>query len=668
MIRRSHAAAVAAALALPTAAAAQAQPDTFRLGEIVVSVTRLPMSVGEVPAAVTVITGDELRAAGTRLLVDALRHVPGIAVAQGGSTGAMTSLFLRGGESDYVRVLIDGVPANEPGGAFDFAHLPVENIERVEIVRGPASVLYGSDAVAGVIQIFTAAGSAAPRVAASIETGRAARIGVDLDGEAATGRGTATAMDASATGSSGRFLWGFGAARYDTDGAYALNNDYANRSGSLRLGVGAPAAARPDAALTLRWREYRYHFPTDGAGRIVDANQYSAGETVTAALEAGHRLAPGVEARALLSLFRGSTIFDDEPDSPADTLGSFAARSDAQTRRGNADVRLDVHGPAGSVTTVGAAFERQRGRTHYLSQSQWGPWESSTDDERESRALYAQHVATHGSAVTTTAGIRVDDGVFGTFTTCRAGVNVRAARTLTLRAAAGTAFKEPTFYENFAEGFVTGNPELRPERSRSVEAGFEIGAARASFGATGFRQRFRDLIQYVGGAPAGEPSYHNLAAADAEGVEFTARLRPLTGSPLAVHAGYTRLRTRVRDAGEEGDIAFMAGSPLVRRPDHSATLTAALPLRTLHLHAALRYVGARDDLDFSSWPPERVRLPAFTTVAAGAELPLLRAASGRSVHLTLRAENLLDERYQEVAGFPSPARAFFIGLRTDSGR
>src|SRR5881628_2604501 len=138
----------------PSSLSAQGQ-DTITLKPVVVTATRVPAPRDAVPAAVTVLTGDALRARGIRTVADALRLVPGAAVMQTGSFGGQTSLFLRGGESDYVKVLVDGVPQNTPGGAYDFANLTTDNVERIEVVRGPASVLYGSDAMTGVVQIFT---------------------------------------------------------------------------------------------------------------------------------------------------------------------------------------------------------------------------------------------------------------------------------------------------------------------------------------------------------------------------------------------------------------------------------------------------------------------------------------------------------------------------------
>src|SRR5216117_1865001 len=146
-------------------------PDTVMLNPVVVTATRFPRSAAGVPAAVTVLRGVELRAQGIHTVFEALRDFPGATVVQTGSFGGQTSLFLRGGQSNYVKVLVDGVPVNQPGGSFDFANLTTENVDRIEVVRGPASVLYGSDAVTGVVQIFTRRGRGGPRATASVRAG-----------------------------------------------------------------------------------------------------------------------------------------------------------------------------------------------------------------------------------------------------------------------------------------------------------------------------------------------------------------------------------------------------------------------------------------------------------------------------------------------------------------
>src|SRR5690606_26155883 len=143
------------------------------------------------------------------------------------SHGGLTSLYMRGGESDYVQVLVDGVPVNQPGGAYDFAHLRTEDVERVEIVRGPVSVLYGSDAVTGVVHVITKRGAGEPTLTGSVVGGRAQRVGADADGSFGS-----LAFDAGVSGADGGVDYAASVSHFDTPGAYAYNNDYANTTAS----------------------------------------------------------------------------------------------------------------------------------------------------------------------------------------------------------------------------------------------------------------------------------------------------------------------------------------------------------------------------------------------------------------------------------------------------
>jgi vitamin B12 transporter len=682
--RSTHAAALLTAAVIAAAATplpAQTPPagaDTIPLREIVVTATRLPTPLHAVPAAVTVITGEELRARGVRFVADALRTVPGAQLAGGGSPGAITSLFLRGGQSDYVQVLIDGVQVNEPGGAYDFAHLATHDIERIEIVRGPVSVLYGTDAVAGVVQIFTREGHGAPSLSASVEGGRYGKGGATPGGSEASGGASALAFDASLAGEAAGVHYKFGAARSGSDGLYTENSDYLNRSLSARatwrsgarFGNAAarrtPPATASDAAISARWTDHRYHFPTDGAGRIVDLNQFSTGTSLVAGLDAGRYITPRVEARLGAQLHRNETGFDDRPDSPADTLGAFAAESEALTLRRSIDARTNLYGQR-AVLTLGGAAAWQEGRSRYVSYSEWGPWESESDDARSNRAAFAQLATSPVAALTLTLGGRLDDSdMFGGYTTYRAGANVRVAPFATLRASVATAFKEPTFYQNFASGYVTGNAGLQPERSRSAELGALVDIGSATLNLTVYRQRFADMIQFDGRPREqrrDEPNYYNLGAASADGVELdvTARVMPA----LELRGGYNFGATEVTDAGLGSDRAFLDGRSLLRRPAHSGSLVATVtPRRDVRLALTGRFVGERDDLDFAgAWQGARISLEPYAVFDVAGELTALRTSRLGEFALTVRIENLFDAQYEDIANFPGRGRALYLGAR-----
>src|SRR5688500_5575588 len=246
---------------------AQVPADTARLAPVTVTATRLPVSQRAAPAAVTVITGDELRARGITRLTDALRDIPGASVVQSGSFGAQTGLFLRGGESDYTKVLVDGIPLNDAGGAIDLAHLSVADVDRIEIVRGPASVLWGSDAVTGVIQIFTNR-SVRSRIRMAARGGTYATR--DVSADVGLVRGTSELSVAAAS--------------HGTDGALDFNNDYRNRQASASLRI-APAERKALRAI-VRHTDATYHYPTDFLGTPVDSNQYRREKRLVTGIDA----------------------------------------------------------------------------------------------------------------------------------------------------------------------------------------------------------------------------------------------------------------------------------------------------------------------------------------------------------------------------------------------
>ena len=658
-------------------ASAQELPDTFQLGRIVVTATRIPTPRGAVPVAVTVLMGDDLRSSGIRFVADALRGVPGASVFRSGSHGGLTSLFLRGGESDYVQVMVDGVVLNDPGGAIDLGQLTTDNIDRIEVVRGPVSVLYGSEAVTGVVHILTSQGEGRARLTVGGDVGVAGRLNGDASscpGYPGTpcpegsdlGSYTTRSWDATLTGGSRLVQYSLSASIFDTDGAYAFNNDYANRTASGRVRVRGGGV---DVALTARYTDGLFHFPTDGAGRLTDENLYRSSESLAIGLEAGRFLSPRLEVRAALTYHDGDYRTVDEPDALGDTLGFFASTSSSGVDRRKAVLWGNLHLPASAIATLGFEVERQTGVSDFASKSQFGPFESSTSNDRSNRAVYAQVVAAPTTRLTATAGARTEENDrFGSFRTWRAGASLRVLEGTTLRASAGTAFKEPTFFENFAEGFTRGNPALKPEQSRSWEIG--LGQAflggRVAVDGTWFDQRFRNLIQFTGQPAPDQPNYTNIGEASSRGLEIEVRLGRVDGRSLT--GSWVRLGTEVTDAGLGADPLFQQGQALIRRPRNRLHFTGTAPLGTrLRGGGMLTVVGARPDLDFLTDPSgARVTLPRHAVLDLYAEYRVIERGS-RDVTVRLRIDNLLDEDYSETANFPAPGRALSLSMRAGTG-
>jgi vitamin B12 transporter len=646
---------IAAAIAVVcTAAAAQELQDTTQLEELVVTATRLPTEPDQVVSSVTTLRGEDLRARGVHFVQDALREVPGASVVQVGSFGGVTSLFLRGGESDYVKVLIDGIPANQAGGAFNWANLTTDNVDRIEILRGPGSVIYGSDAVSGVVQIFTRQGQAG--------------LAVEGGGEA----GTFGTMNGHAAilGGSSRFGYSADASRFSTDGIYRFNSDYGNTA--LSASLRALPDERTDAAISARFNNSRYHFPTDFAGVLSDSNQASAEEMLSLAADVGRQLGDRVEVRLTAGGSRTDGTFDDAPDSPADTVGfGFASHRDTRAARGTLDTR--VNAGLGDVVTItaGIGVERESERQSGQTTSNFGGIATTPDTpfdrDRTILGYYAQGLLDLPGGLAVNLNARLDDNsAFGTFFTYRAGAAFRLGLGTRMRASVGRSFKAPTFCEQYCDApFVVGDSSIRPERSNSWEAGVEqdLVPGRLSLWAIYFNQRFKDIVIYDASGAPGEPTYRNGAAARSRGLETGVSVS--VGNSVSASASYTYLSAVATDDAGLPSASFAAGSRLIRRPQHTAELTVrGRVLSRATLAGSLSYTGVRDDVDFREFPATVVRLPAYAMVNLAADIEVMRAAPGRpGLSAVARVENLFNERYEPVVGFTGRRRGVFGGAK-----
>ncbi|HVZ78657.1 MAG TPA: TonB-dependent receptor [Gemmatimonadaceae bacterium] len=637
--------AAAAVVATPALLTAQAR-DTARVAPVVTTATRTPLDPQQVPASVTVITGEQLRALGITTVADALAATPSVAIAQSGSMGGITSLFMRGGESKYVKVLVDGVPVNDPGGAIDLGSFTTDNIERIEVVRGPASVLYGADAVSGVVQIFTRDGRGPLRATVQAR-----------GGTYHTGDGEVTLAGGSPAAS-----YSLSASRHQTDGIYPFNNQFAESVVSART-VLAPDSA--DALqLALRYTDSRYHYPTNSAGNVVDHNAFTSGDRTVLGAQYTHTFSPAIALVVNAASNETSGGTNDQPDSTGGDL--YVSLDGVRTR--SVDARVNIRDAMDrAMLTLGASMEAEDQASQ--SQGTFGgyPYSSTFTAFRRNRAGYAQALWRDPSGVTLVAGARVDDNQqFGTFGTYRVGVNYLAATGTRLRAAVGTAFREPTFFENYSTGYVTGNPSLRPERAASWEAAVEqqLLDDRVTVGVTAFSQDFRDMIDYTSGMSACGYSYCNVARARAAGEEYEATAR--LASWASASAGFTHLDTRVLTPGFDTTSAglYHAGQSLIRRP--RASWNAALAAQAAgrgSLDVRFTYVGERADRDFRPYPAVPVTLPSYLRVDLGGSLDISHAADGTGTALTLRIENLTDRHYQSVFNFLAPGRTVLAGLR-----
>ena len=641
--------AVAFALTFVSYQVAGAQAtDTAQLGIVVVSASKVPKPANSLTQAVTVLSGDDLRARGVARVSDALREVPGAALVQTGSYGAVTSLFLRGGESRYTKVLIDGVPVNASGGFFDFSHLTTDNIDRIEIVRGPASVLYGADAVSGIVQIFTRRGSSDPRASIGARGGTYHSVDIDADAAGPTPLGG----------------FSLGAGRHSTNGILPFNNEYQN--GTLSSALTLARGAAGEARLSARYTAAEFHYPTDFAGQPVDSNSYRTQHRLTVGFDAARSLNSIIQARFLA----GSNDVSDLTEDIAVPFGGTTPEHSAFKSRGyrrSAEGRLAFFLPTDATITVGAVYEREHENSSAGSGAVGGPTvqTDSFDASRRNVAYYSELLGNLTERLSYTLSGRLDDNSdYDRFGTYRIGANAELLPALRLRASVSTAFNAPAFSQLRPTLYTVGSPNLRPERIRSAEIG-AITSFRpdlVQLSASYFAQRFSDLIQYVnGGPPTFKGSYANLTGATSNGYEAELQVSPVRN--WRGSASYTFVKPRVREIDPSYQGGDQVGDALIRRPSHSGSLVVSYAVpSSASLGASVSYVGKRPDTDFAQFPSPRVTLPSYTKLDLSAELPITGAHRG-GLKLSGRIENAFDKRYEDVLHYAAPGRTILIGAR-----
>jgi vitamin B12 transporter len=602
-----------------------------------------------------VITGEELRARGITRVSDALKSVPGATLVQNGSTGSVNTLFLRGGESRYTKVLVDGVAVNAPGGFFDFSHLTTDNIERIEIVRGPASVVYGADAVSGIVQIFTRQGRGS--------------FNMSINGGAGNYGSRELTVDANGTGGPIRYSVGGGTRR--TDGQLSFNNNYYN--GTLSGSLGMTSKGGSDLLASARYTNAEFHYPTDFTGAPVDSNAYRVQHRLTVGINGKSELSETVTGRVQLGTNEVSDLTEDLTPgfSPEGVAPLVRSRLFSRNKRRSAEANLAFKLPEASTLIVGAEYVHESEGSVNAEGEAGGPTAptSTFDAKRHNTALYSELTAFSPAGASLALSARRDDNSdFDAFTTYRAGASVPAGQSSRIRASISTSFNAPAFNQIRPTLFTAASPDLKPERARSWEVGIEqtlvYGILKLS--ASYFNQRFSDMIQFVSGtAPGFIGSYANLSQAESNGYEAELALTPV--GPWSATASYTFAEPRVTRTSSDYAGDLQPGDPLLRRPKHSATgsLTYGKP-RAGSLSVIATYVGDRPDFDFNQFPAARVTLPEYYKIDVAAQKEIIRSASGKSgVSITGRVENVMDRKYEDVLNFPAPRRTWMIGARLE---
>ncbi len=603
--------------------------DTIALQPIVVTPTRLPTAESEVASSITVITSDEIERKQERTLSDVLEDVPGLNLVQTGGAGGTTAVYMRGTNPNQVKVLIDGIDVSDPSsieGTFNFEHILTSDIDRVEVLRGPQSGLYGANAIGGVINIITKKGSGPAQFTASLEGGSFGTFN----------------QTAGVSGSVSRFNYAFDVAHFHSSdtavtpsdlvppGRPVTDNSYDNKTFATKLG--ADLTDNLDVALVARFIDTALDFTADDAlgpeNQKSEENKRQLYTRATAHLV----LFDGKFDQTVGLAYSGFRQWDFDPNM---TGGSTNANGD----RVKLDWQGNIRVAAGQVVTLGAEHELDKIATDV------GPVSTHVNND----AGFVQLQSSFGERLFNALSLRYDNnGQFGGKATYRIAPAYLIPETGTkLKATLGTGYNPPTLvqlYQSFPAFDFFANPTLRPETSTGYDFGFEqtVLDKVVQFGATYFHNDTNNLITIN----ADGTSYANVGKATSYGVESFVAWQ--VAAPLSLRADYTFTIA-------DDDILHQE---LLRRPRNKATLEAAWKVTAAAtLSASLLYVGPWVDVNRAG-TASGVSVNGYSVVNIAGSYDLGHGVTGFA-----RIDNLLDRHYQDPLGFQRPGLGVFAGVR-----
>lgn len=643
---------------LPTHGRAQAGPPdpSGRPLDVVVTASRQPLAIQRSGSAITVIRSEEIEKSAPGTVADLLRAEPGLSVVQNGGAGQLSNIQLRGAESRHTLVLIDGIRVNDASagaGEFDFNNLALAQVERIEILRGPQSAVYGSDAIGGVINIITRKGRGAPAVSLTVEGGsygtvgtRASISGGTQDLSYAVGVLGVRSLGFSAYGSRIPRLAQFGP--FDKDG-------YDRLAGNARFSWRVAEGVELEAGIYAGRTHAGYDAAFAGSGYLPDTPSRTRAELLNGYLRAIIDPSGGL-LRHQITLFGNQTdrrINDVQRYNFGFGLTREDNRYDYRGQRYGADyLGLARLGSFGTLS-FGGGIEREALRSaSYPGQNSFNAVERARY-QRDAYNLFVLHQMTLGDRIDVSLAGRLDKvEQIKAFVTGRATVAYRITETGTkLRASLGTGAKAPSLYQQFSiyGPARVGDPALKSEESTGVDAGLdqEFLSGRLNLSVTAFHNRIRNLIDFdfrrgVLGqfGPVGQ--YVNVARARTQGLEVAADAVLVPGF-LTTRASYTYL-----DAIDE-----TTKLKLARRPTHQGKLSIVLtPVPNLSIEPTLFLVGER----YSS-RNERQKLAPYARLDTRVSYRI-----NDNLNVYLRAENLTNARYEEVKDYGTTGRAFYAGL------
>lgn len=642
---------------------------------LVVSASQIDQPLSRTADSVTVISGQELDARQITSLGDALLSVPGFVVARSGGPGTLTSLFPRGGESDFTLVLVDGIRANSFGGGLDLSQVPLADIDRIEVVRGPQSAIYGADAIGGVVQVITRTGGP-PTASARIEGGS---------------RSTRRFM-ASTTGGVNAWRWQGGGDYFQDDGFTGIapasgetvsNDDVRERQ--AWVGGGWRATRGTDVQGIFRYVDTDRGAPgpygSDPADRFRGVNRISRGTTERNAF--GLRVmhpwnGPSSRIRQRVEL--------DVADYDLFFVSQFG-ESESDTRRVHGRVQTDGVVNAALGLSGGIEFVSERGRSTFITAAgsevpidrrvlgTFGEARWAANDRLSVQAGLRAEYITRKALDSEPSGfpprptfeddtvVSINPKVSVSWLLSPSGPGQGADAWTRVHAAGGTGIRPPDAFEIA----FTDNPELKPERSKSLEVGVTqaLAGGAVQLDATGFFNQYDDLIVSVGSLlDVSRYATDNISNARARGLETSAAWRASIG--IGLKGTYTFLDTEIRavDGQAQAPSPYRVGDRLLRRPTHQGSLALEWTSSNITVFASLNARGETLDAEPAFGPSGGLyENPGRALVDLGGGYTLVKG-----VEVFARVLNLFDRDYEEVLGYPSPGRTAFTGVRIAARR
>ena len=622
---------------------------------VVVTANATPSVVEESGSSITGLDGDQLRAGNQQELADVLRFLPGAYISNAGQRGGLSTMFVRGGESRYNKVIVDGVPVNEAGGTYNFSAVPTSEFGRLEMLRGSESTLYGSDAMSSVVQVWSATGKTRTPLVT---------FGAD-GGTFGTARGYA-----AISGAQGKFDYNLYGEQFNTSGQ-GVNDEFSNSMQGANLGW----KVNERASLRFRIRHSNGRSGVQGGwlyttGTIApDTDQYARQNDTLANLDANVAFANNWQNR--FSVFEYNHVRFNN-DSVVDANRPFDDPFTATDRfnRAGFDWQSELTERQWTRTVFGYHFEDESGFIDNSFVSFGFPGTSHTHGLRRNHAVFGEQLLNWRRLSLVLGGRFEHNESFGNRGVPRASVTYAIARGgqffsgTRLRGTYSEGFKAPTFDESFG---ITGsfptdpNPNLLPERVRTFESGVlqDFAGGKVSVAATYFNNLFRNQIQFTFDPVTFNGQYINVNKALAHGAEFEAQAR--VSKALSVTTSYTYTSTQALNAPlcTPGTGCTADGEPLLRRPKHFGQVLATYVSGRWGGSVGGSFVGRRPDSDFLFGViPPQTSVDGYARVDVSAWREINR-------HVTAYASvyNALNRKYQEVAGYPALKANFRAGLR-----